>query len=72
MMTQDPPLPSVEHEEFGKLTLYRNYNEVKPLLNKKFKVVSQDNNKEIIWIKIEDTQKVIPLSFSAMIYLLRN
>jgi len=72
MATKESTLPAVEHEEYGKLTICRNYNDVKPLIKEKIKVVSQDNSKQIVWIQLERDNKIIPLSFSAMIFLLRN
>lgn len=72
MATKELPQPSVEHEEYGKLTIQRHPQDVKPLLKKKFTILTQDNEREIIWIQLDKTNEIIALSYSAMIHILRN
>lgn len=71
-LQQEYSISSIEHEEYGKLTICRNYNQVKPLFKEKFEIISQDNEKEICYIQLHRSKKIIPMTFSAMIYLLRN
>jgi hypothetical protein len=70
--TENTYYKMIEHETYGKLALRRNYDDIKTVAKRKFKVLSQDNEKEIVYIQMEDTQEIIPMTFSVMIYLLRN